>query len=116
MGLFDFIKKTVLGDEKEDSGGPRINAKCPKCGAEVDLSSKRCPKCGTHTELLFRIKCPKCGTVNELKNRECKKCGQTLRNSEQEEPVHRPKYICPICGYRADFYMLKCPACGTRFA
>ena len=57
MGLFDFLKNLAIGDD-EGAGGPKIKAKCPKCGRQVDLSMKRCPGCGTHVELLFRLKCP----------------------------------------------------------
>ena len=112
MGLFDFLKSLVL--DEGGAGRPNIEAKCPKCGEKVNLSMKRCPSCGTHVDLMFRIKCPKCKAVNELENKYCKKCGEKLFD-EKEAPVRRPKYICPICGYKANFYMLKCPACGTRF-
>ncbi|MFH0927702.1 MAG: zinc ribbon domain-containing protein [Candidatus Micrarchaeota archaeon] len=113
MGLFDLLSGILGGG---DGGGrPNIKAKCPKCGTPVNLSMKRCPGCGTHVDLLFRLKCPNCSTVNELKNERCKKCGEKLFDEEQET-IHNPKYICPICGYRADFYMLQCPACGTRFS
>jgi predicted amidophosphoribosyltransferase len=115
MGLLNLMKKIIVGDEKE-SGGPRgVKAKCPKCGESVDLSMKRCPSCGTHVDLLFRIKCPKCKTLNPIKNKYCSKCKEKLYD-EQQEQVHRPQYICPICRYKADYYMLSCPACGTRFA
>lgn len=113
MGLFDFIRGLVL-DEDASGGRPNIKSKCPKCGEPINLNMKRCPKCGTHIDLMFRLKCPECGTINELKNKRCKKCGHEMFHEEQEE-IRRPKYTCPICGYKANFYMLKCPACGTRF-
>lgn len=110
MGFSDLFGG-IFGRKKE--GNVRIEAKCPKCGAKMYTDMPRCPKCGTHTELLFRIKCPKCGEANKLDEKECHKCREPLY--EDEKASSKQEYICPICGYRANFYMTKCPACNTRF-
>ena len=116
MGLLELMKKVIAGDDSQNSDGPKMTAKCPKCDNTVNLSMKRCPSCGTHIELMFRIKCPKCKALNPIKNKYCSKCKEKLYDYEQEEPIRRPQYRCPICGYKADYYMLSCPACGTRFS
>ncbi|MFH1307041.1 MAG: zinc ribbon domain-containing protein [Candidatus Micrarchaeota archaeon] len=111
MGLADLIGG-IFGGRKE--GRPKIKAKCPKCKADVDTSMERCPSCGTHIDLMFRIKCPECGAANKLDEKECHDCKAKLY--DEKEPVRKKtRYVCPICGYRADYYMLKCPACETRF-
>ncbi|MFA5108836.1 MAG: zinc ribbon domain-containing protein [Candidatus Micrarchaeia archaeon] len=110
MGLMDALNDFFgLGEKR-----PKIKAKCPKCKADIDTSMERCPGCGTHVELLLRFKCPECGTVNGIKNKKCEKCGYPLWEKEKEPPAGT-RYVCPICNYKADYYMLKCPACGTRF-
>lgn len=110
MGFFDFLD-SFFG---EGGGRTKIRAKCPKCSHELDTSMQRCPGCGTHVDLMFRLKCPNCNAPNPLDAKECTKCKENLQ--KKDEKPQGVRYICPICGYRADFYMLKCPACSTRFA
>ncbi|MFA4983206.1 MAG: zinc ribbon domain-containing protein [Candidatus Micrarchaeia archaeon] len=108
MGLMDLIS----GALKTKPHAHR-KAKCPKCKADVSLGMERCPACGTHIESMFRIECPKCKTANDLNAQKCSKCGYDL--SGTKAPSGGTQYRCPICGYVADYYMLSCPACGTRF-
>ena len=94
---------------------PSIPAKCPKCKAPVNTTMERCPSCGTHIDAMFRLKCPDCGTANKLDARECEKCKHSFYAPPPERAPGKTMFICPICGYRADFYMTSCPACNTRF-
>lgn len=110
MGLFDLFKKAIRG------GGPAKKGqvqKCPSCGETVTLDMERCPKCGVRIKSMFRRKCPKCETLNELDNKVCSNCGY---NFEAElERAKKTYYICPICRFKSEAYLTRCPACGTRF-
>jgi predicted RNA-binding Zn-ribbon protein involved in translation (DUF1610 family) len=109
MGLLDLIAG-ILKRKPHAS----LKAKCPKCGADVLLGMERCPSCGTHIESMFRIECPKCKTANEITAEKCKNCGEPL--IEQKLPSGgKMQYICPRCGYTADYYMTSCPSCGVKF-
>lgn len=110
MGLADLVKDALKGK------GVRANlgqAQCPKCKAKVDLSLERCPNCGTRIASMFRMKCPECGAANPLDAKKCEKCGHDFETERAQ--LRTPKYRCPICGYEADYYMLSCPSCRTRF-
>ena len=109
MGLLDLLSKAIKPKAHRD-----LKAKCPKCAAEVNMGMERCPKCGTHIESMFRIECPKCKAANDLNAEKCEKCGFQLIATPSQQSG-RTQYRCPICGYKADYYMLSCPACGTRF-
>jgi len=108
MGIFDLVSSALkpkpLANRK---------AKCPKCSADVTLGMERCPQCGTHIESMFRLECPKCKAANPLTAGKCEKCGYDLGGTK--EPSGGVTYRCPICGYVADYYMLSCPSCGTKF-
>lgn len=106
MGLLDLI----LGKSSPKKGG---KAKCPSCGVEVDLGMERCPSCGVHIKSMFRKKCPKCSELNELDAERCSKCKYDF--AAEIAMAKRTVYICPICRYKADYYMLRCPSCNTRF-
>lgn len=108
MGLLDIISGAFRPKPHADR-----KAKCPKCKGDVTLGMERCPSCGTHIESMFRIECPKCKTANNLNAEKCSKCGYDLGGGQA--PSRGTQYRCPICGYVADYYMLSCPACGTRF-
>ncbi len=108
MGLLELISKALKPRPLS-----KRKAKCPKCKADLNLGMERCPKCGTHVESMFRFECPKCKAPNELKAEKCKNCGYDL---VQKKPPSKVQYRCPICGYVADYYMLSCPACGTKFS
>ncbi len=105
MGLFDFLSKKKL-----------TKLVCPNCKNQilVDIYDKkaRCPHCGIHISTMFRKKCPKCKAACELDAKTCYNCGFSF---ETQEHVARQTYTCPICGYKADYYMIQCPACGTKF-
>lgn len=90
-----------------------IIKKCPNCNADVDLGWERCHKCGVHIASMFRKKCPKCGEMNELNSFMCKKCEYNF--AEEFKRATKQIYKCPICSYEADYYMMQCPACGTKF-
>ena len=113
MGIKSMLSESLKG--VFGTGKPHADrqAKCPKCKAEVTLGMERCPKCGTHISSMFRIECPKCKTANALDAKKCTKCAYPL--AETGAPSGQPSYRCPICGYVANYYMLSCPACGTRF-
>lgn len=110
MGLLDLIKEAA--SEKPHA---ERKAACPKCKGPVVLGMERCPKCGTHLESMFRIECPKCKTANPLNASTCSKCGYGLSDKKERAPPEGISYRCPICGYGANYYMLSCPSCGTRF-
>lgn len=116
MGFFDLFSKKG----KKRGGGsarrPDIEAKCPNCKAEINTKMHRCPKCGVHIDLMFRVKCPKCSAANDLDAKKCGECGEPLVHKTESRQSKKTYYYCPICRYKADYYMLKCPACGTRFA
>jgi len=59
------------------------------------------------------MKCPQCKTQNKLDAKRCVKCGHDFE--VQEVRIGQQKYVCPICGYKADYFMLSCPACGIKF-
>lgn len=108
MGFFDFLKN--IFSKKDNSLDQMV--KCPNCKKEFNLSLQRCPHCGVHTDLMFRKKCPYCKEPNPLKQKKCIKCNKDLDFS-YAGPL--TVYVCPICNYKADFYMLSCPSCGTKF-
>ncbi len=111
MGLLSMLRETL---QRSASGKKQVlKAQCPKCKAPVDTSMERCPSCGTHIESMFRLECPDCHTQNPLKAERCSKCGRVLL-PPPAQPA-KSYYTCPICGYKADYYMLSCPSCGTRF-
>ncbi|MDD5337062.1 MAG: zinc ribbon domain-containing protein [Candidatus ainarchaeum sp.] len=107
MGLLDLL----TGKEGGEKGW---KAKCPNCGKEITLDVERCPYCGVHVKSMFRKKCPKCGELNELDVERCVKCKYDF--AAELARAKKTIYVCPICGYRADYYMLRCPACNTRFS
>lgn len=111
MGLLDLFRTAV----KLPAGGKPIDAACPKCKAKVNTAMERCPGCGTRIASMFRIECPKCKTANDLDAAECVKCKESLRPSASGEAPSKSYYNCPLCGYRADYYMMSCPACGVKF-
>ncbi len=115
MGLLDMLKEVFSGKKKTRSRFGGKKHKCPKCKEEITLDMERCPNCGTRISSMFKINCPKCETENSIDAKVCKKCGYNFESAEKES-VHQPQYRCPICGYVANFYMLRCPACGTKFA
>jgi len=109
MGLLELIS-----DAFKRKPHAERKAKCPKCGAEITLGMERCPNCGTHISSMFRIECPKCKTANDVDAKFCSKCGYDLSDKKAPLPSEI-SYRCPICGYTANYYMLSCPSCGTRF-
>lgn len=90
-----------------------IEIDCPNCGNRISLDMERCPYCGVRIKSMFKKKCPRCGTLNELDAERCVKCKYDF--ALELELAKKTIYVCPICGYKADFYMLSCPACGARF-
>lgn len=109
MGLLDLLFGKKGG--KNTLGGKQ---KCPECGADITLNMERCPSCGTRIKGMFRKKCPKCGESNEIDAERCVKCKYDF--AVEIARARKTVYICPICGYRASYYMLRCPACNTRFS
>ncbi|VVB97951.1 Double zinc ribbon [uncultured archaeon] len=106
MGILDVL----LG---KDSGPKGRKAKCPSCGADVTFDMERCPSCGVHIKSMFRKKCPKCEELNEMDAERCVKCKYDF--AVELARAKKTVYVCPICGYKADYYMLRCPSCNTRF-
>ena len=62
-----------------------------------------------------KAECPKCKTANGLNAAKCSKCGYSLSDNKEAPAPTGVSYRCPICAYSADYYMLSCPSCGTRF-
>ena len=113
MGLLSMLKEAFsegLFKEKR----PHIEAKCPKCGTKLATDMVRCPGCGMHVSSMFKLECPNCKEKNEVSATSCKKCG-TEFVSKKEAEYRPPSYICPLCRYRANYYMLQCPSCGVKF-
>jgi len=110
MGIFDILH-SLFGGHSKYSG---VIRKCPNCGVKIDISKERCPNCGVHISSMFRKKCPRCKASNKLDAKFCVKCGYSF--SEEHRKNSKKRYRCPICGYSADYYMLKCPVCGARFS
>ena len=110
MGIMDLL----LGKEGAQSSGRKD--KCPNCGAQITLGMERCPSCGVRIKSMFKKKCPKCGELNELDAERCtnEKCKYDF--AAELARAKKTQYVCPICGYKADYYMLRCPACNTRFS
>ncbi|MBN2478549.1 zinc ribbon domain-containing protein [Candidatus Micrarchaeota archaeon] len=108
MGLFDVIKRAF---KKNPYAG--VKKECPNCGAEITLDMERCPKCGVRISSMFKKKCPKCKALNDLTAVVCEKCGYSF--ARELERAAKRVYKCPICGYKSEAYLTKCPACGTRF-
>lgn len=114
MGLISAIKETLFAGMFREKK-VNIKAKCPKCKADVNTTMERCPSCGTHISSMFRIECPQCHTANEVNATACAKCGMEFVQKEGEERREQV-YTCPLCGYRANYYMLSCPSCGVKFS
>ncbi|VVB59039.1 Double zinc ribbon [Candidatus Anstonella stagnisolia] len=108
MGLLDLVRDAL---KKRPLAG--IKEKCPKCGTQIDLGMEKCPKCGTYVDLMFSMKCPQCKTQNKLDAKRCVKCGHDFE--VQVASSGKQVYVCPICGYKADYFMLSCPSCGVKF-
>ncbi len=113
MGMLD----SVLGHFGMSKPGAGTWMDCPNCKERINLSMDRCPKCGTHIDSMFRIKCPKCKTENSLRAKQCEKCKTllSLPGAGTGGAPPKPQYACPRCGYRADYFMSECPACGVKF-
>lgn len=117
MGLLSLLKD-ALKLKGSGTGRPPLKQKCPKCKAALDLSMERCPSCGTHVSSMFSVKCPECGQSNPLDAKECSKCKNALHLASDSGGGGAPgptAYKCPLCGYKADFFMLQCPSCGVKF-
>ena len=115
MGILD----SLMGHFGIAPAGSSSWMDCPNCHERINLAMDCCPKCGTHIDSMFRITCPKCKTENSLRAKQCEKCKTPLGlpgvgGGEGGAP---PKsiYTCPHCGYRADYFMSACPACGVKF-
>ena len=111
MGLLDLLKGAIKGRKPSSHKGQA--QKCPNCGETENLSMERCPKYGVRIKSMFRRKCPRCSTLNDL---DVQKCGKCFYNFEAElERAKKTYYVCPICGYKMDTMLTRCPACNTRF-
>lgn len=111
MGIADILKGIITG--KRPSGRKGQMQKCPNCGESVNLSMERCPKCGVRIKSMFRRRCPKCKTLNELDIKECIKCRYDFE--AELERAKKTYYVCPICRFKMEAMLTRCPACGTRF-
>lgn len=109
MGLLSMLRE-VFGSMNQRKYKEPL--KCPSCGVLIkDPGKDRCQACGVRLTSMFKLICPECKTENAFDARQCSKC----RHDFDAAPSQKTIYKCPICSYEADFYMLKCPACGTRF-
>ena len=112
MGLLSLLKESLKGNKGEVRKGEV--QKCPNCGEKVLINIDRCPKCGTHIKSMFRRKCPKCSSLNELDAKFCVKCNYSFE--DELKRAERTVFVCPICRYKMDAFMTRCPACNTRFS
>jgi len=83
---------------------------CPICKTPLTLDMEKCPKCGSRLEDIFTLICPGCKANIPLRESRCGKCGFDLAAPPKQ------KFVCPICQYSADYWMLQCPACGVKFS
>ncbi|GEM_PF-368417 len=113
MGILSMLKEALSGGLTREKRAP-IEAKCPKCKEKLTTDMVRCPGCGTHVSSMFRIECPNCKEKNDVSAAACAKCGMSFVPKKEEE-YRPPSYICPLCGYKANYYMLQCPSCGVKF-
>ncbi len=110
MGILDLFSK--LFNKSPYAGEIRP---CPNCKEKIDLGWERCPKCGVHLASMFKKKCPKCEKMNDLNASMCKNTECNYNFAAELERAKKKAYKCPICGYEAGYFMMQCPACGTRF-
>lgn len=111
MGIADLIKGMMKGKKGSSRKGQK--QACPNCGETVNLSMERCPKCGVRIKSMFRRKCPQCKTLVDLDEKRCTKCKY---NFEAElERAKKTYYVCPICRFKMEAMLTRCPACNTRF-
>ncbi|MCX8166320.1 MAG: zinc ribbon domain-containing protein [Candidatus Micrarchaeota archaeon] len=107
-GINDIIQKKL----KERVGGKAdYKLKCPKCNADIDLAMDKCPKCYTKLGKLFVVECKECGHKNPVDAIKCERCKADIDYQLQRKTT----YVCPVCNYRANYYMTRCPACNTKF-
>ena len=111
MGILDLILGKVKGSKNTLADK---TVKCPNCDKDTALAQERCSHCGVHIKSMFRKRCPKCSEGNELDAERCTKCKYDF--AVEIASAKRTTYVCPICSYEADYYMLRCPACGAKFA
>lgn len=109
MGILDVFGNFFKGSSSYSG----VFKECPNCKKKTDIGKERCSHCGTRISSMFRKKCPKCSTMNELDAAVCKKCNYSF--AEEMARAKKKLYKCPLCGYEADYFMMKCPACGARF-
>jgi len=105
MGIWELLRDRFLKGPQL----PKQKANCPRCKTDLTLDMPKCPKCGLPIKQIFRIICPNCRELVEPDAKECPKCKKSFL------PPERRVYTCPICDYHADYYMLACPACNTKF-
>lgn len=91
---------------------PKVNLmKCPNCGADIDVQSKKCMYCGAfitsdmrkEREMVLKEGCPKCGSSNIQFKRE--RQGEVKRRNNKKEKrkiVYKTVGLCNDCGYTWD--------------
>lgn len=88
---------------------PKVNLmKCPSCGADIDVQSKKCMYCGAfitsdmrkEREMVLKEGCPKCSSSNIQFKRE--RQGEVKRRNNKKEKrkiVYKTVGLCNDCGY-----------------
>lgn len=111
MGVLELIQNALKGRGSDTRKGP--SQKCPSCGEKVTLDMERCPKCGVRIKSMFRRQCPQCQTLNSLDEKRCTNCKYDFE--AELERAQRTYYVCPICSFKSEAFLTRCPACNTRF-
>ncbi|MBI5051268.1 hypothetical protein HZC08_00770 [Candidatus Micrarchaeota archaeon] len=110
MGLGEILGGIFKGNPASKKGPKQ---KCPNCESIVFINEERCSKCGVHIKSMFRRKCPKCATLNELGSKNCSKCKYDFE--AELERAKETEFVCPICGYKSESLLTRCPSCNTKF-
>lgn len=77
---------------------------CPKCGKQIDASTKFCPHCGCNTaedKASSAHKCSSCGASFSGSVKFCPECGRKFN-------------ICPSCGEDIPDGATSCPSCQKK--
>lgn len=105
MGLRELFGEFLEGIKRRKASEGLF---CPKCKEYIPEGAGKCPKCGSKVDDMFKITCPECKKEIGWTARVCPHCGKDFYPTKNV-------YKCIRCGYKADYRLFECPACGTKF-
>jgi DNA-directed RNA polymerase subunit M/transcription elongation factor TFIIS len=124
-GINDSKSKIVVYNDqiKQIKGVVR----CPKCGAEVPISSTFCGTCGSpvntapaEASVANTIQCPQCGVQMQSDKIFCTNCGYKIEQSTevvveaQADEPDKSFAVCPACGQSLPEDASFCLNCGQK--